>query len=476
MKSINQLLVLALILLGSQCQYDSLHENVVFIGDRPQADFSVPVDLKACAKDCGVQFTNNSTNAVAFEWDFGDGEVSNQQNPYHVYSAPGTYTVKLKAINQNSTDEFSSQIEIEGAITFQKTYGGSNTDVGQFLIRMNDGTYVVFGYVESKDFPGLTLDTDYKVLYMRIDSSGNILNQALYGTEEAGASIEGVALYDQNNAMIIGQNNRAWTFSINPGTGGMLWDHEESPDPFGPYWDAIVAHPNGDFFVSGSYSSNIILRKVSASNFGYSSGLEKKISGSSYSGMSMAVAKDGGLLLVSLKATSNNSDIDPILTKFDLAFNVQWQKEGFGGSSHDWIRKMLVDSQGNIYMIGSSTSFTNGESDVFIIKTDANGNFIDQANFGTSVEEVGFNAIINSDGEIVITGRAENPSNSSIRNAYLLKINTGLQKIWERYYDTSSSYGGQAIIETDDGGYLITGQDNQDILLIKTDVNGQIAE
>lgn len=33
---------------------------------------------------------------VSWEWDFGDGETSDEPSPIHIYSAPGTYTVKLK--------------------------------------------------------------------------------------------------------------------------------------------------------------------------------------------------------------------------------------------------------------------------------------------------------------------------------------------------------------------------------------------
>ncbi len=44
-------------------------------------------------------FTNISTNATDFWWDFGDGANSNQANPTHVYQNPGTYSVSLIARN-----------------------------------------------------------------------------------------------------------------------------------------------------------------------------------------------------------------------------------------------------------------------------------------------------------------------------------------------------------------------------------------
>ena len=37
-------------------------------------------------------------------WDFGDGNTSNEQNPVHVYTTPGTYDVKLIAENYGGKD------------------------------------------------------------------------------------------------------------------------------------------------------------------------------------------------------------------------------------------------------------------------------------------------------------------------------------------------------------------------------------
>ncbi|HOY31232.1 MAG TPA: M14 family zinc carboxypeptidase [Bacteroidales bacterium] len=51
-----------------------------------------------------VQFTNTSTAASSFVWFFGDGATSTLANPTHTYTANGTYTVKLRAINCKGQD------------------------------------------------------------------------------------------------------------------------------------------------------------------------------------------------------------------------------------------------------------------------------------------------------------------------------------------------------------------------------------
>lgn len=48
-------------------------------------------------------FTNLSSNATSFLWNFGDGTTSTVQNPTHLYASPGTYTVTLTINGGTST-------------------------------------------------------------------------------------------------------------------------------------------------------------------------------------------------------------------------------------------------------------------------------------------------------------------------------------------------------------------------------------
>jgi PKD repeat protein/predicted esterase len=47
-----------------------------------------------------VTFTNTSTGAIAWNWDFGDGETSTEKNPVHTYKQSGTYNVTLSAFSE----------------------------------------------------------------------------------------------------------------------------------------------------------------------------------------------------------------------------------------------------------------------------------------------------------------------------------------------------------------------------------------
>jgi PKD repeat protein len=52
-----------------------------------------------------VQFTDQSTGEnTSWDWDFGDGATSNEQNPSHAYVAAGTYTVSLEVTGSSGSD------------------------------------------------------------------------------------------------------------------------------------------------------------------------------------------------------------------------------------------------------------------------------------------------------------------------------------------------------------------------------------
>ena len=70
---------------------------------KPDADFiSNRVDGIA---PFAVQFIDTSlNNPVAWKWNFGDGHASTSQNPIHVFSSPGKYTIQLRVYTYTQND------------------------------------------------------------------------------------------------------------------------------------------------------------------------------------------------------------------------------------------------------------------------------------------------------------------------------------------------------------------------------------
>ena len=96
--------------------------------------------------DREVEFENESTNALAYAWDLGDGTHTDESEPRHTYTgAPGPYTVILTASNACTWDVATELISVEDyAVALEPVqataYGESGTMVTYTLWVTNEGT------------------------------------------------------------------------------------------------------------------------------------------------------------------------------------------------------------------------------------------------------------------------------------------------------------------------------------------------
>ena len=79
----------------------------------PEALFSIQTDSLEWIETQDIQFTDQSTDAENWYWDFGDGTTSTDQNPLHAFGDTGTYVVSLIVENvEGCTDAFFQTVHI----------------------------------------------------------------------------------------------------------------------------------------------------------------------------------------------------------------------------------------------------------------------------------------------------------------------------------------------------------------------------
>ena len=94
-------LVLAFVLALSSCKKD----------EDPIANFSI--ENNNCTATCTVSFTNVSLGTNnSFQWDFGDGSASLEENPSHEYTQQGTWTVTLNVTNDSGFSQIKKDVTI----------------------------------------------------------------------------------------------------------------------------------------------------------------------------------------------------------------------------------------------------------------------------------------------------------------------------------------------------------------------------
>lgn len=88
------------------CRHESSRNVEVYTS--PKAEFSV---MKTCQGDQTL-FVNKSLNAGSYNWQFGDGNNSGNNNPSHQYAGAGTYKVVLTANNAQCSNQFTMDVVV----------------------------------------------------------------------------------------------------------------------------------------------------------------------------------------------------------------------------------------------------------------------------------------------------------------------------------------------------------------------------
>ncbi|MBR9919974.1 MAG: PKD domain-containing protein [Bacteroidetes bacterium] len=117
---------------GNLAGNNTLAQNgYITVIDVPVAGFTIAGNMDM------VEFTNTSTGATSYSWDFGDGEGSTLISPNHTYDSPGTYTVTLEATNECGTTTYSEEI----TLMFDHVTGIDFLDRMELYPNPNDGKF-----------------------------------------------------------------------------------------------------------------------------------------------------------------------------------------------------------------------------------------------------------------------------------------------------------------------------------------------
>jgi len=194
--------------------------------------------------------------------------------------------------------------------------------------------------------------------------------------------------------------------------------------------------------------------------------------------LSVQQTSDGGYIVAGFTASFGAGNDDIFLIKTDANGNVIWAKT-YGGTNDDWAYSVQQTSDGGYIVAGWTYSFGAGWSDILLIKTDVNGNIIWAKTYGGTNSEWAYSVQQTSDGGYVVAGVTWS-FGAGLYDIFLIKIDANGNVIWAKTYGGTGYDGTSSVQQTSDGGYIVTGETNsfgagnRDIFLIKTDAFGNI--
>jgi hypothetical protein len=231
------------------------------------------------------------------------------------------------------------------------------------------------------------------------------------------------------------------------------------------FWSEVFAE---SFGYSRLYPSHNLLSSTSfAKTYG---GTENKWA------YSVRQTSYGGYIVAGYKYSFGLDSIDIFLIKTDANGNIIWAKT-YGGINWDEAYSVQQTSDGGYIVAGYTESFGAG-GDILLIKTDANGNIIWAKTYGGINWDEAHSVQQTSDGGYIVVGYTYSFGAGS--NIFLIKTDANGNIIWAKTYRGISGDEAYSVQQTSDGGYIVAGRTysfgagGSDFFLIKTDANGNI--
>jgi hypothetical protein len=371
-----------------------------------------------------------------------------------------------------------SSLSPMSATWFAKTYGGEDYDYANSVRQTSDGGYIVAGYEYD------TWGDD--AFLIKTDANGNIIWAKTYGGtgwDEANSvqqtSDGGYIVAGWTRSFGAGRND---IFLIKTDASGNVQWAKTYGGTSSDYANSVKQTSDGGYIVAGETESfgagrnDIFLIKTDASgNVQWA----KTYGGTRYDWpSSVQQTSDGGYIVAGGTYSFGAGNYDIILIKTDASGNIIWAKT-YGGTDDDIASSVQQTSDGGYIVAGRTYSFGAGWGDIFLIKTDANGNIIWAKTYGGTSSDYANSVKQTSDGGCIVAGGTWS-FGAGYRDIFLIKTDAKGNVIWAKTYGGTSSDYANSVQQTSDGGYIVAGwtysfgAGNYDIFLIKTDAKGNI--
>ena len=168
-----------------------------------------------------VQFEDQSAGSISWQWDFGDGENSSEQNPTHNYGEEGTYSVCLSVSDSCGNNQICKSVSVCEPLNTDYLFNQNNLEVHfSNLVNTADSAYWDFGdgttsVEESPTHDYSSAGTYYACLY-EFDVCGDIDTMCkeitVCGQLESNFNFTANGPSVQFNDLSENSNGRTWDF------------------------------------------------------------------------------------------------------------------------------------------------------------------------------------------------------------------------------------------------------------------------
>ena len=368
-----------------------------------------------------------SFSTTAGQTDFYNRGNAVKQTPDGGYIVAG----RTVSFSNGGIQAYLVKTDALGRTMWTKNYGGRGSEEANSIQVTHDGGFVFTGYSNSVNGKG-------DVYLVRTDNNGDTLwTKALGGLGIDG----GNSVWETNDHgfIITGE-----TYSYGNGTVNAY---------------LIRTDDKGDTIWTRTFGGN---------------GIEQ--------GNSVQETADGGFIITGRTNSFGAGDYDVYLIRTDKMGKKMWMHT-FGGSGSEDGRSVRQTKNGGFIIAGYTMSYGRGGADIFLIRTDNDGNQVWTQTYGGTTDDLGNAVEETHDGGFVVAGHSNSFGNGV--DAYLIRTDIDGNRVWEYTYGEKSDDFGNSVDQTSDGGFIIggstvgssggdTAEKIKNVYLIKTDASGLV--
>ena len=371
-------------------------------------------------------------------------------------SVNGTIADKI----EEESDFWLLKFNSEGVLEWNKTYGGSGDDRGHSLIQMEDNGYLLLGYSQSADGLASNNEGQHDNWIVRVDQQGGFMWEKSFGYAGHDHAYNLIKTSD-GGALF----NGFLDVTASNGAGNTVSDRSSSLHGVGEFWCHKI-NAQGDVEWRNYYGGTSNDR--------------------SYDAVELT---SGNFVLV---GTTESSDVDVTLSQgsydiwvvlIDSEGNLLWERT-LGGSEIDGANAVIEDEDGSIVVLGNSfssdghRSYPKGSSDFWIVKLDVTGELLEEISLGGSSFDSGRGLALGSNGVFWLAGYSRsNDGDVSINQGDIDMLIVRLSS--DMIVLNSMSLGGSSldlahdIIELSSGKIIVVGESESSDGLFQSNHGGK---
>ena len=364
------------------------------------------------------------------------GSATESGNAVTTDSAGGVYIAgTTQSSGAGGQDVLLVKYDPAGSVLWTKTWGGTNNDfASSVLVDPSGNAYVVGG---TNSFGA----GSYDVLILKFDAFGNILWARTWGGggydvgydvafDQSGNIEIAAESYSYGDAAVFLKFTSAGTF-----VGSSTWKGRATYDSaysitVDTNGNTILTGTSWDYSISPNHNSILVLKYDNQGNLlwnrNWAGPNEDEVTGR----RTVLTDANGNIYIAGHTSTTCNNtnfslcDFDVLLLKIDPSGNLIWARK-WGGTGLEIGNALSLDSNQNIGVVGSTTSFNSGLQGALLQQYDSSGNVLSSKVMAASIAS-GLNGIsLTSAGTYSITGTAPNVSGTWTDTGLSSAIATG---------------------------------------------------